>query len=170
MSAVCNLEEAFHRKPAMLAPSSWTSSLQNCKKIDFCCLQATLGVVFCYSSPNQSIHVCVLVTKLLQSCLTLCNPMGHHCLWNSSGKNTGIGCHALFQGIFLNPGIKPASLTSPALAGRFFTTGTLWEALLAIIMTQAQPLTWPLPSWSLVSPSLHEGENQMISKWPSGFS
>ena len=27
-----------------------------------------------------------------------------------------------------NPGIKSASLTSPALAGRFFTTSTIWEA------------------------------------------
>ena len=27
-----------------------------------------------------------------------------------------------------NPGIKPVSLTSPALAGRFFTTSTTWEA------------------------------------------
>ena len=27
-----------------------------------------------------------------------------------------------------NPGIEPASLTSPALAGRFFTTSATWEA------------------------------------------
>ena len=27
-----------------------------------------------------------------------------------------------------NPGIKPTSLTSPALAGTFFTTSTTWEA------------------------------------------
>ena len=27
-----------------------------------------------------------------------------------------------------DPGIKPASLTSPALAGRFFTTRATWEA------------------------------------------
>ena len=27
-----------------------------------------------------------------------------------------------------HPGIKPASLTSPALAGEFFTTSTTWEA------------------------------------------
>ena len=27
-----------------------------------------------------------------------------------------------------DPGIKPASLTSPALAGGFFTTDTTWEA------------------------------------------
>ena len=29
-----------------------------------------------------------------------------------------------------NPGIKSVSLMSPALAGRFFTTSTTWEALL----------------------------------------
>ena len=34
-----------------------------------------------------------------------------------------MGCHALLQGIFLTQG----SLTSPALAGRFFTTSTTWE-------------------------------------------
>jgi len=28
-----------------------------------------------------------------------------------------------------DPGIKPASLTSPALAGGFFTTCATWEAL-----------------------------------------
>ena len=27
-----------------------------------------------------------------------------------------------------NPGIEPMSLTSPALAGRFFTTSAAWEA------------------------------------------
>ena len=27
-----------------------------------------------------------------------------------------------------DPGIKPASLSSPALAGGFFTTGATWEA------------------------------------------
>ena len=29
----------------------------------------------------------------------------------------------------LDPGIEPASLTSPALAGGFFTSSTIWEAL-----------------------------------------
>ena len=27
-----------------------------------------------------------------------------------------------------NPGVQPASLMSPALAGRFFTTNAIWEA------------------------------------------
>ena len=31
-----------------------------------------------------------------------------------------------------DPGIEPASLTSPALAGGFFTTGATWEALIYV--------------------------------------
>ena len=31
-------------------------------------------------------------------------------------------------GDLLHPGIKPVSLRSPALAGRFFATGVTWEA------------------------------------------
>ena len=44
------------------------------------------------------------------------------CPWDSPGKNTGVGCHALLRGNLPNPGIKPESLESPALAGGFFTT------------------------------------------------
>ena len=43
--------------------------------------------------------------QLFQSCLTLCGPMdysppGSSCPWDSPGKNTEVGCHALLQGIF----------------------------------------------------------------------
>ena len=34
-----------------------------------------------------------------------------------------------FPGDLPNPGIEPASLASPALAGAFFTTRAIWEAL-----------------------------------------
>ena len=41
--------------------------------------------------------------------------------WNSPGKNTGVGCHALLQGIFPPQGLNPCLLSaSPAMAGRFF--------------------------------------------------
>ena len=39
--------------------------------------------------------------------------------WGFPGKNNGVGYHAL-----PDPGIKPVSLISPVLAGRFFTTST----------------------------------------------
>ena len=48
--------------------------------------------------------------------------------WDSPGKNTRAGFHALLQGIFLTPGVEPKSLTSPVLAGGFFTTSATWEA------------------------------------------
>ena len=42
-----------------------------------------------------------------------------------------------------NPGIKPMSLTSPALAGRFFTTSDAWEApsYIESIINLVVPLT-----------------------------
>ena len=52
--------------------------------------------------------------------------------WDSPGKNTGVGCHALLQGIFQTQRTEPASSASPALAGRFFTTTTTWEAQIGI--------------------------------------
>ena len=36
--------------------------------------------------------------KSLQLCPTLCDPIdGAHCLWDSPGKNSGVGCHFLLQ-------------------------------------------------------------------------
>ena len=40
-----------------------------------------------------------------------------------------MGSHFLLQGLQVSPGVQPASLPSPALAGRSFPTpGTTWEA------------------------------------------
>ena len=52
---------------------------------------------------------------ITQSCLTLCNPMDYEparllCPWDSPGKNTGVGCHSLFRGIFLTQGSNPGLL------------------------------------------------------------
>ena len=44
------------------------------------------------------------------------------CPWDSPGKNTGSGLPFPTPGALSDPGIKPVSLTSPALAGGFFTT------------------------------------------------
>ena len=70
-------------------------------------------------------------SKSLQLCPTLCDPLvcsppGPSVHGGSLGKNTGVGSHFLFKGIF--PGIEPASLMSPALAGRLFTTSATWES------------------------------------------
>ena len=71
----------------------------------------------------SSMCVCA---KLLQLCLTLCNPMDY--------SPPGSSVHGILQARILqwvacppsgdlpNPGIKPVSLKSPTFVGRFFTT------------------------------------------------
>ena len=46
-----------------------------------------------------------------------------------SGQVSWSGLPCLPPGDLPDPGIKPASLMSPALAGGFFTTSATWEAL-----------------------------------------
>ena len=61
-----------------------------------------------------------------QSCPTLWDPR-LFCPWDCPSKDTGVDCHFLLQETF--PGIKPSSLRLPILAGGFFTTSIIWEAL-----------------------------------------
>ena len=73
--------------------------------------------VFCWL---KMVFICKpwVHAKLLQPCLTLCNPMDCSLPGSSvhsPSKNTGVGCQALLQGNLLDPGIKPTSLMSPAL-------------------------------------------------------
>ena len=56
--------------------------------------------------------------KSFQSCLTLCDPMdcnppGSFVHEDSPGKNAGLRCHALLQGIFLTQGSNPCLLLLP---------------------------------------------------------
>ena len=57
--------------------------------------------------------------QLLQLCPTLCNPMNCGpqvlCPRDSPGKNTGVDCHTLLQGIFPTQGLNSWLPVSPAL-------------------------------------------------------
>ena len=57
---------------------------------------------------------------------TLWLPTRLSCPWDSQGKNTGVGCHTLLQGIFLTQGQNTHFFLSPALVGGFFTTSATW--------------------------------------------
>ena len=53
------------------------------------------------------------VRSVAQLCLTLCNPMEPArllCLCDFPGKNIGVVCHALLQGIFPTYGSNPCLL------------------------------------------------------------
>ena len=77
-------------------------------------------------------YSCAVYAKLLQLCLTLCNPM--------DCRLPGYPVHEIFQARILewvvipsprdlpDPGIKPTSLIYPALVGGFFTTSAICEA------------------------------------------
>ena len=73
------------------------------------------------------------MSKWLQSCLTVCNPWtAAHQIPLSMGFSRQEYCGGLPcppPADLPDPGIELTSLTSPALADKFFTTGTTWEAL-----------------------------------------
>ena len=79
---------------------------------------------------NEAMPSC-MHAKSLQSCLTLCDPMdgwppaGLLCPWNSPGKNTGVDCQALLQGIFLTQG---SNLHLLCLLHWQAATSATWEA------------------------------------------
>ena len=73
-----------------------------------------------------------MCAKSLQSCLTLCDPMD---VAHQAPLFMGFSRQEYWRelscpppGHLPDPGIKPASLMSPALAGGFFTTSATWEA------------------------------------------
>ena len=75
---------------------------------------------------------CLQFRSVAQSCPTLCDPM--------DCSLPGSSVHGILQARILewvpycpprdllNPGIKPTTLVSPALAGGFFNTSTTWES------------------------------------------
>ena len=99
----------------------------------------------------------MLICSVAQSCPALCDPMNcslpGSSVWEFSRQEYwgGLPCPPL--GDFPHPGIKPTSITSPALAGRFFTTcifrgfpgGSVVKNLPAMQETQVPSLGWEDP-------------------------
>ena len=84
------------------------------------------SVLFGECSHTSKGQLCVHVQSL-QSCPTLCNPMdcsppGSSIYGISHGQEPWSGLPFPSPGDLPDPGIKPASFTSPALAGGFFIT------------------------------------------------
>ena len=65
----------------------------------------------------------------LFSCVQLCDPMDYSPLsMGFSRQEYSIGLSRPLPGDLPNPEIEPVTLTSPTLAGGFFTTSTTWDA------------------------------------------
>ena len=96
-------------------------------------------------SVEQQVRGCVHA-KLLQSCLTLCDPMDCSC---QSPLSMRLSRQAYWSGLPLpspgdlpDPGIIPVSLMSPVLAGGFFTTSTIWWRSNG---THSSTVAWRIP-------------------------
>ena len=86
--------------PGEMPKTSWSSWFRKC-----------VWNTYLTSNIIQCIHLCCcLVTK---SCLTLATTWTSArllCPWDFPGKNTGVGCCFLLQGIFLTQGLIPSLL------------------------------------------------------------
>ena len=92
---------------------TWLHILINIPPNSTPCLQKSLLHLFhtllFWIKVSSSLFVCLIT----QSCLTLCDtidcsPQGSSVHGDSSGKNTGVGCHALLlQGTFPTQGSNP---------------------------------------------------------------
>ena len=80
------------------------------------------GVICIYA-----IYLCVQVYLTLCGSMD-CRPHGLLCPWNFPGKNTGAGCHFLFESIFLTQGSNLHLLPSPALeVPKMIPSGKTWS-------------------------------------------
>jgi len=95
--------------------AKWVSYIYIC--VCVCARAHVCVVVVVESLSNVWLFVSLYVAMCLiaQLCPTLCDPMnctlsGSSVLGDSLGKNTGVGCHSLLQGIFPTQGLNPGLL------------------------------------------------------------
>ena len=79
-----------------------------------------------------------------------CSLPGSSVHGDSPGNSTGVGSHALLQGIFpTQTGIESTSLRPPAVAGMFFATRATREALSCLLLYNKPPKVGP--QWFVIS-------------------
>ena len=98
--------------------------------------------------------VCVCIHLVSQSCPTLCDPRdcsrpGASAHGDSPGKNTGVGCHALLQGIFPTQGLNIGLLHWRWILYHLSHQGSPW-ILEWVAYPFARGSSWPR-NWTGVS-------------------
>ena len=68
---------------------------------------ATRKALHVVKSIYLSIHTHICMSIISGCVLSHCSPVGSSVHGDSPGKNTGVGCHALLQGIFPTQGLNP---------------------------------------------------------------
>ena len=92
--------------------------------------QLEKGVDFALGAPGVLVFHCAV--RML-SCVHSATPWTvtpqAFCPWDFPGKNTGVGCHFLLQGIFPTQGSNLCFLQVSCIAGGLFTTVPLGKGL-----------------------------------------
>ena len=73
--------------------------------------------------PSRAPCAC-LCAESLQSCPTLCEPARLLCPWDSPGKDAGVGCHALLEGLFPTQGSNPCFIRPLPWQAVLYTSNT----------------------------------------------
>ena len=85
------------------------------------------------------------------------------CPWDSPGKNTGVGCHALLQGIVLTQGLNPGLLHHRRILCRLSPQGSLSS----FSSLPPSPHKFPLGCWTgeIICLWIHPKLLQNPSSW-----
>ena len=111
-----------------------------------------------------AVFSCPVVYNSLQPLWTV-QPARLLCPWSFPGRNTGVGCHFLLQGIFLTQGSNPCLLHCKVDFFFFLTTEPLGKPASYIISHRSWP-TWP--TWHEVSVLLTRGHFPVVQHAPPG--
>ena len=102
-------------------------------------LQTAWGLGLCPSLESPQVRP--LVVMRIRACCCFCRVRIFATLWTTAHQaplSMGLSRQEYWRGLpcrppwdLSDPGIQPAFLISPSLAGRFFTTSAIWEAQVA---------------------------------------
>ena len=124
-----------------------------------------IGGAHCQAAQSLLLHACMQAHVQLFCDLMDCSPTRLLYPWDFPGKNTGVGCHFLLQGISLTQGLNPCLLCL-----LHWHVGSLPLSPLGSPCFPEQPSTWTLPVYISVlraipsNPGLRsmKGENGSI--------
>ena len=114
------------------------------------------------------IVLCACYTKLLQSCLILCDPMD----FRLPGSSKGFSRQEYWSKLpwpppenLHGPGIKPKSLMSLALVDKLLTTSATWETPLCTTCVHFALGLWKRTMWEILSQDIHLGGWWDLESW-----
>ena len=124
--------------PSLHMLTSKSSSLSEKKRTEYSPLFSLLGML-----TRSLLAPSLELSPGMRACSVVSDSLRPHGLWPSGllypwafiGKNTGVGCHFLLQGIFPTQGLNPHLLHLLHWQAWFFTTSATWEAHRAFNIT-----------------------------------